>query len=194
MAPNVLVGQAVLLCRIHYSSFPTRHPTDARMHCAIAISWSATTTIQHDPKQYPGAGSIITSTWTHSLIISTGERDVYTGGRVSGIWDSGFAYYITHRRRTTDIQMNRQKDRTCPTEGPLTVRVGISDFVLLEDSSGESSTDAAYRRPLTWPGRPRWPGTRCWWPHTPHRPHGAHSHRLRLALGCCVKSREWGSM
>lgn len=32
MAPNVLVGQAVLLCRIHYSSFPTRHPTDARMH------------------------------------------------------------------------------------------------------------------------------------------------------------------
>lgn len=48
--------------------------------------------------------------------------------------------------RTSQGQTKRQD---LSKQGPLTVRVGISDFVLLEDFSGESSTDAAYRRPLT---------------------------------------------
>lgn len=77
--------------------------------------------------------------------------------------DSGFAYYnvtvrttslTSHshtRAQTTSVQTDTGRlkdDRPHPTMG-LTVRVGISNFVLLGDSSGESSTNATCRRPST---------------------------------------------
>lgn len=58
--------------------------------------------------------------------------------------------HITSLTKEEPLKYRWTDKKTGPAkQGSLTVRVGISDFVLLEDSSGESSTDAAYRRPLT---------------------------------------------